>query len=139
MLTGFNHLHSALRWVLLAVLVWTVIRAIIGRRTEGTAFSAQQAKLGLITMILMHTQLLLGLALYMMKMGDLSRFFAMEHPMIMVLAIVAGTFGHILTKKAEGDQAKWRKQSTWMSIALLLLLAGIPWPFLAGFEAYGWF
>jgi hypothetical protein len=116
-----------------------VIRAIIGRRTEGTAFSAQQAKLGLVTMILMHTQLLLGLALYMMKMGDLSRFFTMEHAMIMVLAVVAGTFGHILTKNAEGDQAKWRKQSTWMSIALLLLLAGIPWPFLAGFEAYGWF
>ena len=137
--TGFNHLHSALRWVLLAVLVWTVIRSFAGRRTSGATFSAGQAKLGIITMILMHVQLVLGLALYMMMMDGLSRFFKMEHPMIMLLAIVAGTLGHSLTKRAEGDEAKWRKQSTWMGIALLLVLAGIPWPFLAGFEAYGWF
>ena len=89
-------------------------------------------------MILMHSQLVLGLALYMFKMGGLSRFFSMEHPMIMVLAIVAGTLGHSLTKRATDDASKWRKQSTWMSIALLLVLTGIPWPFIAGFEAYGW-
>lgn len=137
MITGFEHLHSTLRWAVIAVLLWTVLTALAGR-FKGGCFGKGQGKLGLITMILMHSQLLLGLALYVFKTGGLSRFFSMEHPMIMVLAIVAGTIGHFLTKRATDDASKWSKQSTWMSIALLLVLAGIPWPFLAGFEAYGW-
>jgi|TARA_B110000211_G_scaffold147643_1_gene168218 hypothetical protein len=137
MITGFEHLHSTLRWVLLAVLLWTVFTSLAGR-FKGGAFGAKQGKLGLIAMILMHSQLVLGLVLYLDRMGDMSRFFTMEHPMIMVLAVVAGTLGHSMTKRASGDEAKWRKQSTWMTIALLLVLTGIPWPFLAGFEAYGW-
>ena len=66
MITGFQHLHSAMRWVVLALIVVTILKAWSAKR-NGSSFSAGQAKLGLFSMISLHVQLLLGLALYFMK------------------------------------------------------------------------
>ena len=66
MITGFQHLHSAMRWVVLALLVVTIFKAWSAKR-NASGFSAGQAKLGLFSMISLHIQLLLGLALYFMK------------------------------------------------------------------------
>jgi hypothetical protein len=34
---------------------------------------------------------------------------------------------------------KYKRQLRYFGIALLLIVASIPWPFRPGFEAYGWF
>ena len=111
MLTGFQHLHSALRWVVLFLLVWTLIQSRIGK-SKGNAFSAKQAKLGLFTMISLHVQLLLGLALYVGKgwssmLGD--------------------------------STIKYKRQFLFFGLALVIIIASIPWPFRPGFQNYGWF
>jgi membrane protein DedA with SNARE-associated domain len=67
------------------------------------------------------------------------RFFAVEHITGMIVAIVFGTLGYSLSKRASTDAARFRAQALLFSLALLLILALIPWPFRAGFEAYGWF
>lgn len=145
---GIIHLHSALRWVALILLVLTIVGALRG----GGTFTEGARKRGLFTMIVLHLQLLLGLTLYLggengialfeqadvMSNGVL-RFFAVEHMMGMVIGISLGTLGHVLTKRATTDASKYRRQAVWFGLALLVIVVSIPWPFRTGFEAYGWF
>mgnify|MGYP006167445777 CR=1 FL=1 len=150
MLTGFQHLHSALRWVVLFLLVWTLIQSLLGKR-KGESFSSRQAKLGLFTMISLHIQLLLGLTLYVGKgwasmlgnpstMGNaIMRFFVVEHLIGMIIAVAFGTLGHSLVKRASDDSVKYKRQILFFGLALVIIMASIPWPFRPGFEAYGWF
>ncbi len=141
-------MHSALRWVVLALLVLTLIKA---WQNRNGAFTAGQGKLGLFTMISLHVQLLLGLALYVMKgwmsmlgtpgvmESTVMRFFTVEHLAGMLIGILFGTLGHSLVKRAETDALKHRRQLRYFGIALLIIVASIPWPIRPGFEAYGWF
>lgn len=150
MLTGFQHLHSALRWGVLFLLVWTLIQSLLGKRKE-EAFSSKQAKLGLFTMISLHIQLLLGLTLYVGKgwssmlgnptaMGNaIMRFFVVEHLIGMIIAVTLGTLGHSLVKRASDDTVKYKRHILFFGLALVFIMASIPWPFRPGFEAYGWF
>ena len=150
MITGFLHMHSALRWVALVLLVLVVVKSFQGSRAN-TPFTEGQRKLGLFTMIALHLQLVLGLTLYMMRgwigmlgqegtmSNSYTRFFALEHATLMVVAIVLGTLGYSLSKRAADDAAKHKKQATFFGLCLLLILLGIPWPFRPGFEQVGWF
>lgn len=143
-------MHSALRWVALVLLVLVVVKSFQGSRGNAP-FTEGQRKLGLFTMIALHLQLVLGLMLYMMRgwigmlgqegtmSNSYTRFFAMEHATLMVVAIVLGTLGYSLSKRAADDAAKHKKQALFFGLCLLLILLGIPWPFRPGFEQVGWF
>jgi hypothetical protein len=144
MITGFMHLHSVLRWVVLTLLIVTFIKAAIGMLKESKDFTSQ-AKLGLFTMIAMHIQLVLGLTLLLdghwaeYSLEGMTRFFMMEHTPVMILAIILGTLGHSLSKRANSVAAKFKKQVIFFGIALLLVFGMIPWPFMRNFsEVFGW-
>jgi len=138
------HLHSVLRWVVLTLLIVTFIKAAIGMLKESKDFTSQ-AKLGLFTMIAMHIQLVLGLTLLLdghwaeYSLEGMTRFFMMEHTPVMILAIILGTLGHLLSKRANSVAAKFKKQVIFFGIALLLVFGMIPWPFMRNFsEVFGW-
>ena len=143
-------MHSALRWVALVLLVLVVVKAMAGR-SGNKPFTEGQKKLGLFTMIALHLQLVLGLLLYMMRgwigmlgqegtmSNSFTRFFAVEHATLMIVAIVLGTLGYSLSKRASDDAAKHKKQALFFGLCLLLIVLGIPWPFRPGFESIGWF
>ena len=90
-------------------------------------------------MIFLHIQLLIGLVLYFksakvtfidgwMKDPE-DRFYGMEHILMMVIAIVLVTIGR---KKAENHiepAKKFKTITLWYTIALLIIIAAIPWPF----------
>ena len=59
---GIIHAHSGIRWIILFLLLVTVVRAFLNRNNSEFGM---QAKLGLFTMISMHIQLTIGLALLM--------------------------------------------------------------------------
>lgn len=152
MYTGLLHFHSLLRWVLLLLLIVVVIKAWMGR-SGGKSFSAGDKKLSLFTMITAHLQLVLGSLLYMVSptvqnaianMGaamkdPISRFWAVEHLSMMIIAIGLLTIGHIKAKKAATDQDKFKVLSMWFTIGLILILASIPWPFREVGMGRGWF
>ena len=138
---GIIHAHSGIRWIILFLLLVTVVRAFLNRNNSEFGM---QAKLGLFTMISMHIQLTIGLALLMSgrvaeMTESLSRFFMMEHTTMMSIAIVLSTLGHSLSKRAKTVQAKYKKQLVFFGLSLLFVLAAIPWPFLNRFSEIGWF
>lgn len=141
MYTGLLHTHSMLRWLMLAVLVLALILAIIGWIST-KKWTRLDSITGLLSTIIADLQLLVGLILYFfvspitetalsdfgmaMKNADL-RFFAVEHFLLMIIAIVLIHVGRSKAKKATTDLKKHRISAIYYGISLLLILAGIPW------------
>lgn len=144
MLNGLVHAHSGLRWVVLALLIAATFMALLKWRSNAT-YTDGSRKLNLFTMISMHVQLLLGLALFFQsdrvnfsQMKDaMYRFFSVEHSVMMLLAIALVTIGHSKSKKATEDARKFRTIFIFYGLALLLVLVSIPWPFRGW--GNGWF
>ena len=137
------HLHSALRYLILIALVITIVNAFLKMKGK-KPFAPIDDKLSLITFILSHMQLLLGLALYFIGakgmslfangMGEVMktsvlRFFAVEHIFGMLIAIVLITMGRVRSKKQSNDVAKHKTIFVYYLIALIIIIVSIPWPF----------
>ena len=132
-----KYAHSGLRWVALLLLIVAIFNA-LSSKGKGK-YEKKDKMLNLFAMIVLHIQLLLGLILYFtspkvqfiegwMKVKQL-RFYGMEHLLIMIIAIAVITIGR---KKAENASNVAIKHGTivkWFTIGLILILAGIPWPF----------
>jgi hypothetical protein len=128
-------LHSYLRWVVLLLLVICLFMAIAKNQ------SVRSASLWL--MISAHTMLLIGL--YQLINGangflkvtlppgeklmknTFYRFFWVEHPLMMIIAIILITMARRKAKVLNYKAVSWL-----LFIALVLILAAIPWPFREG-------
>lgn len=141
-----KHAHSGLRWVVLGLLVYAILNAFSKKGKQ--TFSAQDAKINSFTTMFSHIQLLLGLAMYFtsakvvfsdgwMKNAS-QRFYGMEHLLLMLLAIVLITIGSAKAKRAATDEEKFKKTYLFFGLGLILILAGIPWPFREALGG-GWF
>lgn len=134
------HSHSGLRWILLILLLVTIFQAM--GSPKGNPLSAQTKKLSLFTLIATHLQAVLGLGLYFMSpkvqfssdtmSNSMLRFFTMEHTLMMLIAIILITMGNSYAKKDNG-----KKLFLFYTIALVIILAAIPWPFRTALGA-GW-
>lgn len=140
MYTGLKHLHSFLPYLLLTVLVLALVKSFIAYRTNQAHTDAHR-KNGLIVLILAHIQLLIGFALYFISpksvtaLSDMGaamkdatlRLYALEHPLMMIIAIVFITMAHSKSKKDIADTLKHKVKSVYYLIALILILSRIPW------------
>lgn len=141
----FVYLHSLLRWVILILLLANIVRHFANTQKP---FTAQDKKLGLFLMIAAHITLLLGLyqvifgrfgwvnvpaGVHVMK-DTFWRFYLVEHPVGMLVAIILITIGRGVAKKSIPDVAKHKRSAILFTIALIIILATIPWP---GREAVG--
>lgn len=140
------HAHNFLRWIVLILALWTIIKGLSGMSGK-KPFGSGDRKPVLFFMIAMDIQLLLGLALYFtgalgikniqnQGMGavmkdSFSRFYAVEHLAGMLLAVILAHLANAATKKALPDHKKFRKVFLFSLLSLLLMLATIPWPFRA--------
>lgn len=134
-------LHSLVRWAILIFAIWTLVSAISGL-TSKRPYTSGDNKSNLLFMIFMDVQLVLGLLLYFIgpwfdvlknigsHMKDsYMRFFGMEHFILMLIAWFLVHAGRTAVKKATVDRVKFKKQLIYFGIAVLLILAAIPWPF----------
>lgn len=133
-------IHSYWAYLVLAILIFAVVNAIIGF-TQKKQFTDKDVRIGLFTLIVAHIQLLIGLVWYFMSpwfemlktdaasvMKDKAlRLLAVEHPVMMILAIVFITIGWSKHKKKTEDVAKFKTFAIFYGIALLLILSKIPW------------
>ena len=99
-------------------------------------------RFSILFVILIDLELRLGLILYFgaspltkmafqnmaaaMKDHEL-RFFAVEHTTYMLLAVICAHVGAALIRRAKTDLIKYRGATIAFLLALLLILAGIPW------------
>jgi len=135
-------LHSAIRWLVLASLLCAIIIAARGYFTQ-KPFVLKDNLVRHWTATIAHIQLLLGILMVTQsptvrifwdstteaeKDGDIL-FFGLLHPLLMLIAIVVLTVGSALAKRRNGDHQKFRTMLIYFSVALLLILIAIPWPF----------
>lgn len=136
MYNGLLHAHSGLRWIALALIIAAIFKALSAKNKP---YSEGERKLGLFTLISFHTQALIGLYLYFTSpkvtfqegfMGTTwMRFFAVEHIFGMLLAVVFITIGYSKSKKKTEPNDKRKQFIVWFTLALIIILATIPWPF----------
>jgi hypothetical protein len=147
MYTALLYLHSILRWVILVLGVVAVFKSYSGM-TAGKPFSAGDRKVGLFLMIAAHTTLVVGLYLWLsgpyglanirnLGFGEVMkdrvyRFYAVEHLFGMLVAIVLITLGRGAAKKPISDMAKHKRTFWFILVALVIILATVPWPFREG-------
>ncbi|MCO5258992.1 MAG: hypothetical protein M9916_02495 [Crocinitomicaceae bacterium] len=128
------HAHSGLRWLVLILLILAVFNAF--SKIKATSQSNGDKKINLFAMVTYHIQFLIGIALYFTSVKvnhdqgwmkiDIFRFFGMEHVLMMVIAFILITIGHSKSKKSATPN---KTIAVFYTIALVLILAGIPWPF----------
>ncbi len=141
MATGMLHLHSILRWIILVLLLVTLYHAF--------AKKVAIKKSSLFLLIAAHIMFVIGLyqviagrfgylkglpeGVSLMK-NSFFRFYWVEHPLMMIIAI-----GLITTARGKAKTLNY-KAVTWMLVlALLFILAAIPWPFRTGGIGRPWF
>jgi len=135
-------LHSWLRWLVLAAGALAVLRAVVGLFGP-RPWTPADDKAGRWFTLTLDVQTLLGLLLYGVlspvtrnafadmgtAMGTASlRFWAVEHIVAMLLAVILAHVGKARTRRPPTAAAKHRTALIFFGVALLLLAAGMPWP-----------
>lgn len=131
--------HNVLRWVVVLAAVVASGNAVVGW-LGGRAWTARDRALGILFAVSMDVQVLLGLVLWVRflvvvpggfgaAMGDSAlRFFAIEHFVGMIVALVLIHAGQLLGRRATSDRGQFRWNAIMFVIATLVILASIPWP-----------
>ena len=134
------HAHSVWRWVVLILLLAAIIKSFSGWKGK-KEFTSGDKKLALFAMVAFHLQYLQGLILFFSSQkvnfdsgfmkNPVYRFFAMEHILMMTIAMILLTVGYSKSKKIIESDKKFKKIFVFYLIALLVVLVSIPWPFRA--------
>lgn len=133
--------HSYWAYLVLVLLIVSFVTALIGA-TQHKKFTDKNLRVYLFTLITAHIQLILGFLAYyfsafyetmravgmgeIMKMKE-ARLLMVEHPLMMILAIVSITIGWSKHKKQTTDKGKFKTIAIFYGIALVLVLSRIPW------------
>jgi hypothetical protein len=132
--------HNFTRWLVLAAAIWALVRMWHGFAT-GRGWTGKDRTAGFVFLRLFELQFLLGIVLFvtspvvrpifsnlrLMVSEPLQRYFSLEHPIQMILALVAAQVGFAVAKRVEGDRRKFLRAAIGFTIAILLILAAIPW------------
>lgn len=129
-------LHSYNRYLILAALLFVLVRSFsgwFGRKP----FETLDDKASLVLLILTHLQLLIGLILYAFvstwtqtafadfgaAMKDpMMRYFAVEHILAMVIAVVFIQLGRTFSKKKSEATDKHKSLAIYTAVALLIIV-----------------
>jgi hypothetical protein len=130
--------HSWLRWVALIAGLMAVVMA--------STASPRADRWGLILVIALDIQLLLGFALYLVlspntkailgnfgaAMRDpVARFWAVEHVSLMLFAVVMAHLARVLARKAASPAAKRKRLLVCFALSTMAMIAATPWPGMA--------
>ena len=135
MLKGLLDLHNLLRWLILILLLVNIIR---NYANANQPFSNGDKKSSLWLMICAHLTLLVGIATLIIEYTKLPsgtsvmkdavlRNQFVEHPVAMLIAIVLITIGRGAFRKNISDKKKHVRTANLFLIALIIILAMIPW------------
>ncbi len=136
-----KQIHSYWAYIAVLILIVAFINAVMGMAKK-RSFTDKDLRISLFTLIVMHIQLLIGLGWYFMSpwfkalkdvgvsaaMKDAQlRLFSIEHPTMMILAIVFITIGWSKHKKKTTDESKFKTIMIFYGIGLFFVLTRMPW------------
>jgi heme A synthase len=133
--------HSGWAYIALIIIIYAVFNAVKGLSSK-KEFTDKDLRISLFTLIVFHIQLIIGLIAYFtstqfsfliengmgaaMKDSGI-RLLVVEHPLMMILAVIIITIGFSKHKKKTTDNAKFKTIAIYYGIALLFVLSKIPW------------
>ena len=129
-------LHSGLRYIVLLLLALALLLSLVGLFGK-KPYSEMNRKVNLFAMISTHTQFLVGLILYffspMVNYSNMAeamsnattRYWTVEHSVMMLFSIVLITIGHSRSKKAKDAVNKHRAIALYYGLAVLVILVAI--------------
>jgi len=130
-------LHSWLRWVALIAGVGATLAA----ARDNSPGATRVDRWGLILMIVLDLQMLLGLVMYLtvtlpsiqghmaeVMQNPEARFFAVEHITMMMGAVILAHVGRVLGRKSASADAKKMKLFVCFGIATAMMFLATPWP-----------
>jgi uncharacterized membrane protein YfcA len=140
----YNYLlliHNLFRWIILIMVVFTLYNNYRGWRKKKT-FTRRDKALNSAFVGTLDIQFVIGLVLYFffssytkeafqnmaeaMKHKDL-RYWAVEHITMMVAGLVIAHIGSVVSRKSKTDEERFRKAFYYFLVALIIILAGMPW------------
>ena len=132
-----QHSHSGIMWLVVVMLTLSVIFSLIKLIKKEETASAHWYKFFFYTKWLMYIQALLGITLMFisplvhfgegfMKNEEL-RFYGMEHPLMMLIAIGLVSIGLFKSKKKATAVKKNKTIFIYYAIALVVMMFMIPW------------
>lgn len=134
-------IHSWWAYLVVLVLLIATVNSLIGFFSK-KEYGATDFRLSLFTLIVSHIQLLIGILLYFVApyfqalvengmgevMGDSTlRLYLVEHPLMMILAVILITVGYSKHKKKLTSRPKFKLLSIFYTLGLLFVLSRIPW------------
>ena len=142
MYTTVQYLHSYWGYLALLILILAIINAFAGL-TSKRDFRDKDGRISIFALIVVHLQFIIGLVLYFVSPNALSaiqnngmgevmkdsmmRLFSVEHPLIMLIAVLLITIGYSRHKKKQSAKTKFRTIAVYYAIGLVLVLSRIPW------------
>jgi hypothetical protein len=138
-------LHSWLRWAILATGAFLLVRTATGL-SQCRPWRPWDQRSAIAFLSVLDTQVLLGISLYVFlspitpkSMADFRafmpvsalRFFAVEHVTGMLVAATAAHVAWTLGKRAAVDRVRHRRVLVGVALAMLMIAASIPWPWLS--------
>lgn len=147
------HIHSIGRWALLLLLLIAIFNSLVAGQRP---YIKSDARTGLILTIIADLMLLIGIALWyfgekgyklIVAAGGMgaamkdpyTRFFGVEHITGMIIAIVLIHIGKAQGKKKIIDRKKHMRTVLFYFLALIVILATVPWPFRAIGTSSHWY
>lgn len=133
--------HNIVRWLVILTGVVALVRCYRGLLTGAAWTPRERASLSAYANLL-GLQFLVGLLLYVwlspiprMAFRDMAaamgnrdlRFFVVEHPVAMILAMVLAQVAVARARKAATDAARFRIAAVLITISLVLVFVMIPW------------
>lgn len=134
-------LHSYWSYLVVLIIVLATFNALF-KYFGNKEFHAKDFRISLFALIVSHIHLILGIVLFFaadyfsliseMGMGEVMknatlRSNIIEHPTTMIIAIALITIGYSKHKKKLTSKPKFKMLAIFYSIALILVLAKIPW------------
>ena len=139
----FLTLHNLGRWAVMVLAVWALVRAYRGWFGH-LPWTKTDDRVGLLFTILLDTQVLLGIILFFFFSSNSTAifrnfsaamknptqaFFGLEHWFPMIVAMGVAHAGRSLARKLDDPASKHKRVAIFFSMAIVLVLLAIPWPF----------
>lgn len=131
--------HIIISILLLLVVLFVLIRSFLGFFSKVNFSKFIDINIPIFAVTLLYLELILGMMLYGIHINELStlvsqenansyfsaRFWAVEHTILMMFAIVFGHLGLVYAKNLEEDKAKFQKNFLYFGLSFLLIVFSV--------------